>query len=64
MHDITDWETKDLIPVSRSILHEDFRTAEVHEYNDIAILELEKPIVYSKTVGPICLPSKGIISPL
>ena len=40
--------------VEKNIVHPEFDAAT--GANDIAILELETPVVFSDAVGPICLP--------
>ena len=42
--------------VSRIILHPDY-ISDSHQ-NDLAILELEKPVEFSRAVRPICLPRR------
>ena len=59
-HDCDDTDDEKRIKVKRWILHEDYFISNNSEYalNDIAIVILEKRAIYSKTIAPICLPSK------
>lgn len=44
--------------VSSIVRHRHF---DVNSYNhDIALLKLRKPVVFSKTVRPVCLPPEGM----
>lgn len=43
------------------ITHPDYN--QLNNDNDIAVLELEKPLVFSSTVHPVCLPAKSHIFP-
>ncbi|XP_077541440.1 complement C2-like isoform X2 [Haemaphysalis longicornis] len=60
--------TKDLegdpieLDVEQIILHENYNSARLEFWNDIALLRLKKNITYEKHVRPICLPPAKDIS--
>lgn len=45
------------VPAIRFIMHENFE--EVSYKNDIALIELKRPITFNTHMRPICLPTKG-----
>ncbi|XP_047532122.1 transmembrane protease serine 9-like [Vanessa atalanta] len=45
--------------ISKTVIHEDFTTTAVRDENDIAIATINKPVKFSKTIIPICLPDSG-----
>ncbi|KAE8741044.1 Serine protease easter-like [Frankliniella occidentalis] len=47
------------VDVEQKVAHEDYRDG----LNDIALLRLSKPVLFSKSVRPICLPVSGHNSP-
>jgi secreted trypsin-like serine protease len=50
----------ELLHIKKIVNHENYN-AENHD-NDIALLELTKPIEYKKHIQPICMPSTGLMS--
>jgi secreted trypsin-like serine protease len=52
------------ISIAEKIPHEGYNRDDKHNYNDIAILRLSRPVQYTEFISPICLPStqelKGI----
>ncbi|KAM6893556.1 coagulation factor VII-like [Xenentodon cancila] len=50
--------TEQRIQVAEIIMHEDYDTNTAD--NDIALLRLESPIVYSKYTVPVCLPTRSL----
>ncbi|XP_074114697.1 trypsin-1-like [Cotesia typhae] len=59
MHDLKSASEGYVIPIERVILHEDFESDYLHDTNDIALLELLRPVRFSDTIQPICLPMGG-----
>lgn len=47
--------------VKTIITHEDYN--QMTYDNDIAVLELKEPLVFSSTVHPVCLPSSSHVFP-
>jgi len=46
-----------VIKVEKMIVHEEYRVTQRNVFNDIALVKLEKPVVYHpESVVPICLP--------
>ncbi|KAJ2947406.1 hypothetical protein O0L34_g17185 [Tuta absoluta] len=41
------------------MIHEKFTSTAVRDENDIAIATLDKPVVFSETIVPVCLPQRG-----
>ncbi|MGH0166921.1 UNVERIFIED_CONTAM: hypothetical protein FKN15_051734, partial [Acipenser sinensis] len=50
--------TEQSIPVAEMIIHKEY--VAISADNDIALLRLEKPIIYSDYAIPICLPEKWL----
>ena len=48
-------EGEQIIKVAKIITHERYGRLN----NDIALLKLEKPVMFGKHVQPICLPNQG-----
>uniref|UniRef100_A0A1Y1LL33 CLIP domain-containing serine protease n=1 Tax=Photinus pyralis TaxID=7054 RepID=A0A1Y1LL33_PHOPY len=46
------------IPVSEVTLHQQYARREIAKPNDIALVRLSTPVTYSKSISPICLPTK------
>lgn len=46
--------------ISNVVIHEMFTSTAVRDENDIAIATLDKPVVFSETIVPICLPQPGM----
>lgn len=47
--------------VSAIIRHRNFDSNTYN--NDIALLKLRKPVTFSKTIAPVCVPSEGTVDP-
>ena len=47
------------IPVGEIITHPNYKAREVSKPNDIALIRLSRPVTYSKSISPICLPTKS-----
>ncbi|XP_066517439.1 suppressor of tumorigenicity 14 protein homolog [Hoplias malabaricus] len=47
--------------VKNIIIHQDYNT--MTQDNDIALLELKEPLVFSNTIHPVCLPSSSHVFP-
>lgn len=45
--------------ISQVVIHEGFTSTAVRDENDIAIATLNKPVVFSDLIVPICLPQPG-----
>lgn len=58
MHDRLD-PKQSIFYLSNGVKHPKFTSNAVRDINDIAVLTLEKKIVFSNKVRPICLPSEG-----
>lgn len=41
------------------VIHENFTSTAVRDENDIAVAMLNRPVEFSKTIIPICLPQQG-----
>lgn len=46
------------IPISETIVHQQYGPRELAKPNDIALLRLRYPVTYSRSISPICLPTK------
>ncbi|CAH2085626.1 unnamed protein product [Euphydryas editha] len=44
--------------ISKVIIHENFKSTAVRDENDIAIATINRPVAFSKTIRPICLPER------
>lgn len=42
--------------IVKTIVHPNYRPSAKNKHDNIALLRLEKPVKYSETVAPICLP--------
>nr|BAL04888.1 serine protease like protein [Antheraea yamamai] len=42
--------------ISKAVIHEKFSSTAVRDENDIAVATLNRPVVFSNTILPICLP--------
>ena len=56
-HDRRVDEREQVIQVDRIIVHEQYMNMKFN--NDIALLQLEKPIMFGAHVQPVCLPHQG-----
>lgn len=46
----------EIIPVGKIIPHENFIDNDLNRHYDIALIELSKPVQYSESIRPICMP--------
>ncbi|KAJ9579980.1 hypothetical protein L9F63_004363 [Diploptera punctata] len=42
--------------IDKTIVHENFRSNYLHDTNDIGLIKLKKPIQYTDSIKPVCLP--------
>ena len=50
-------ESEQIIQVSKYIVHENYQNTPLN--NDLALVHLEKPVIFGKNVQPVCLPKQG-----
>lgn len=62
IHDVQKPEDGLIVPAGQLILHEDFDSDNLHDFNDIALIKLKHPVKYTKDIKPVCLPQKGELS--
>lgn len=59
LDDLEDMNNVEVRNISNVVIHEQFTSTAVRDENDIAIATLNKPVTFSDTIVPICLPSPG-----
>ncbi|XP_011302141.1 uncharacterized protein [Fopius arisanus] len=59
MHNLHQRKIGQIVQISRVILHNNFYSDDLHDTDDIALLELKNPVKFTETIQPICLPAKG-----
>ena len=42
--------------IKKGLIHPNFNFNSVNAYFDVAIIEMDEPVEYSATIGPICFP--------
>uniref|UniRef100_A0A1Q3EXL5 Putative serine protease easter n=1 Tax=Culex tarsalis TaxID=7177 RepID=A0A1Q3EXL5_CULTA len=47
------------IQIEKTIVHEDFNATQKSHWNDIALIRLERNVIFSEYINPICLPIKA-----
>lgn len=56
LHDMEDLEKAERYSFVNVYLNPEFIAYDFHDGNDIAILKVDRPINFSQTILPICLP--------
>lgn len=45
--------------VIKAILHPNFASHEMHDLRDLALLKVDKQIIFNHHIKPVCLPNEG-----
>nr|BAL04889.1 serine protease like protein [Samia cynthia pryeri] len=59
LDDFNDLKDVEERTISKVIIHENFSSTAVRDENDIAVATLNKPVAFTSTIVPICLPEPG-----
>ncbi|XP_032456097.1 transmembrane protease serine 9 [Nasonia vitripennis] len=59
IHDVQKLEEGLILPAGQLIIHEEFDSDNLHDFNDIALIKLKEPIEFTQDIKPVCLPQKG-----
>ncbi|KAL2711789.1 transmembrane protease serine 9-like [Vespula squamosa] len=58
VYDVDDPNDGYIVPIDKTILHENFTSNIIHDNNDIALIKLKNVVEYDAYVQPICFPNK------
>ncbi|XP_011497937.1 PREDICTED: transmembrane protease serine 6-like [Ceratosolen solmsi marchali] len=59
LHDIRKIKSGLTIKPAEMILHEDFHSDVLHDFNDIALIKLSHSVEFTDNIKPVCLPTPG-----
>jgi hypothetical protein len=59
LHDVRKTDSGLILPAAKLILHEDFHSDALHDFNDIALIKLPQSVEFTENIKPVCLPIPG-----